>query len=287
MSEATPIIEPSLGIEPASPPGSWPATRRFLLAAIFSAIMPGAGQLFLGNRRKAFVFLVFSVVVASGFWPLRLPRSYPGIMLLICAIIVLWLLAVCDALFGRDRVSPGRLSKWWLLAALPLHYIGVNIFFTSLLFASGFRTLQSAASAMEPTIMRGERFVSDMSYYRRAPERRGDLVVVSRQDLLTVKRIAAVGGDTIQGKDQQVFLNGQLQTEPFVQHKFPVGRDPQLDTFGPVVVPSGKYFVMGDNRDISLDSRTPDFGLVDTMSIVGKPLYAYHFSGQPLSRELN
>jgi len=208
-------------------------------------------------------------------------------MLLISAIVLLWLFAVCDALFGRDKISLGRLSRWWLLVALPLHYVGVNIFFTSLLFLSGFRTLQFAASAMEPTIMRGERFVSDMNYYRRVPESRGNLVVVRRQDLLTVKRIAAVGGDTIQGKDQQVFVNDQLQTEPFVQHKFPVGRDPQLDTFGPVVVPSGKYFVMGDNRDISLDSRTPDFGLVDAMSIAGKPLYAYHFSGQPLSRKLN
>ena len=152
---------------------------------------------------------------------------------------------------------------------------------------------------MEPTISRDERIVADVYYYREHPERRGDVVIVRSRsddsadssnrgrDLLVVKRIVAIGGDRIEGKDQQIFLNGQIQNESFVQHKFPLGRDPQLDTFGPVVIPTGKYFVMGDSRDISLDSRTPSFGLVDAQSIVGRALYVYQFHGHPLSRELN
>ena len=201
--------------------------------------------------------------------------------------LLLSLYAICDALFGKDRVSTGRLSKWWLLAALPLHYIGVNILFTSLLFASGFRPIRSAASSMEPMIKRDERFVADMNYYRFVAPRRGDLVLLRTQDGLVVKRMAAVHGDTIEGKERQILLNGQLQDEPFVRHKFPIGTDPQLDTFGPIAVPNGKYFVMGDNRDISLDSRTASFGLVDARSVVGKPLYSYRFRGSPFSRELN
>lgn len=145
---------------------------------------------------------------------------------------------------------------------------------------------------MEPTIMLRERIFVDMHYYHEHQERRGDVVIVRRRldlsaDVLVVKRIIAIGGDTIEGKDQQVFLNGQILSEPFVRHKFPVRTDPELDAFGPVAVPNGRFFVMGDNRDISLDSRTPDFGLVGAKSIVGRALYAYHFRGQPLSRELN
>jgi signal peptidase I len=60
-----------------------------------------------------------------------------------------------------------------------------------------------------------------------------------------------------------------------------------MDTFGPTTIPSGKFFVMGDNRDISLDSRSADFGLVDARSIVGKPLYGYRIIGSPHSWELN
>jgi signal peptidase I len=266
--------------------------KRHLAAAALSTLLPGAGQLFLSKRRRAVILFLLLVAIASGFWPQRLPRSYPGVLLIGWSCAFLWLFAICDTLLCRDEKSPGQLSKWWVLAAFPLSVIGVNIFFTSLLFASGFRPMRVEASSMEPTIMLRERIFVDMHYYHEHQERRGDVVIVRRRldlsaDVLVVKRIIAIGGDTIEGKDQQVFLNGQILSEPFVRHKFPVRTDPELDAFGPVAVPNGRFFVMGDNRDISLDSRTPDFGLVDAKSIVGRALYAYHFRGQPLSQELN
>lgn len=144
--------------------------------------------------------------------------------------------------------------------------------------------------------MRNDRIVADMNYYHKHQGRRGDVVVVRRQsdasavpaagqDLLIVKRIIAIGGDTIEGKDGDLLLNGQIQSEPFVKHKVTLGNRFQLDRFGPVLVPNGKYFLMGDSRDISLDSRS--FGPVDALSIIGKALYVYQFQGHPLSRELN
>jgi len=140
---------------------------------------------------------------------------------------------------------------------------------------------------MEPTIFAGDKFVLDKHYYQRQPERRGDLVVMRIQDSLTVKRIIAIGGDTIQGKNREILLNDRVQSEPFIEHKSRVAAYGWMDTFGPTAIPSDKFFVMGDNRDISLDSRSADFGLVDARSIVGKPLYAYRIIGNPLSWELN
>jgi len=140
---------------------------------------------------------------------------------------------------------------------------------------------------MEPTIFAGDKFVFDKHYYHSQPEHRGDLVVMRTQDCLTVKRIIAIGGDTIQGKDRKILLNGNVQSEPFIEHKSRVAAYDWMDTFGPIAIPPGKFFVMGDNRDISLDSRSADFGLVDAQSIMGKPLYGYRIIGNPHSWELN
>lgn len=114
-------------------------------------------------------------------------------------------------------------------------------------------------------------------YYRSSKPSRNDLVFFRVRDGVTVKRVIAVGGDRIEGKDQQVFLNGEILDEPFIQHIYGTGRAPEQDNFGPVQVPVGKYFVIGDNRDLSLDSRFAEFGLVEGDKIMGRPLYSYAF----------
>lgn len=120
--------------------------------------------------------------------------------------------------------------------------------------------------------MKGDRVVADQEYYAKRVPQRGDIVLL-RHRVLTMKRIVAVEGDAIQGAGDQIWLNGRLLLEPKVQHIS--GPAASRSAFGPIRVLPGNVFVMGDNRDVSFDSREPSFGQVSSRDILGKILYVY------------
>jgi len=109
------------------------------------------------------------------------------------------------------------------------------------------------------------------------PVHRGDIVVFTspvdhRTDL--IKRVIAVGGDTVEVRNKHLFINGEQMPDPFATYT-----DPQIrsgiprDNFGPVTVPAGKFFVMGDNRDQSYDSRY--WGFADERDVKGQATFIY------------
>jgi signal peptidase I len=275
VSEQAPISTLPLTDETGSSVQSGKGTNRHLLASLFSATAPGAGQIFLGQRRKGiFLLLIFSAILI-GFWPLRIPHFYLGFVFLVFGWIVLYYYAACSAQLARTGPVGARPSKWWLLATLPLTVITLSLIAGPVVRASGFKVFTIPSSSMERAIRQGDSLVADMRYYHSRRPERGEVIIFLKDRAFLLKRVIATSGDSIQGQNDIIFLNGKEQDETYVEH---TSRRPEswMSNFGPIYIPSGKYFVMGDNRDVSLDSRAKEFGLVDARSIVGKPLYVFN-----------
>lgn len=108
---------------------------------------------------------------------------------------------------------------------------------------------------------------------------RGDIIVFKYPedpDRDFIKRIIAVEGDIIEGKNKLIFVNGKHLVEPYVRFtdmNIRPGTLEPRDNFGPLLIPKNKYFVMGDNRDQSYDSRY--WGYVDIKDIKGKAFIIY------------
>lgn len=117
-------------------------------------------------------------------------------------------------------------------------------------------------------------FTNIMIYEREGPKH-GDVIVFDFPEDPSkdfIKRVIGAPGDVIEIRDKQVFRNGEQLTEPYVQH-VTSSILPQRDNFGPITVPADKYFVLGDNRDESYDSRF--WGFVERKTIAGKALILY------------
>lgn len=202
-----------------------------------------------------------------------------------------------------------RLARWfdsWMRSlgmALVLFLIIKTFFFEAFQIASG---------SMTGTLLTGDfLFVNKVLYGAQIPgtkarlpgirqPRRGDVIVFAyprdpHQDY--VKRVIGTPGDTVQMQSGRVIVNGAPLVEPYVQRIDP-GNDvvnaefewqrpyylapspedqhtyqPSRDTWGPLLVPADKYFVLGDNRDDSSDSRY--WGFVGASAVKGRTLLVY------------
>ena len=159
-----------------------------------------------------------------------------------------------------------------------------------------FGLYQMPTGSMEKTLLVGDR-IAVWKTHGGVPAR-GELVVhiypVNRKDTF-VKRVVAIPGDRVRIGNKQLFINGSAVSEPYVEHvteyvdsyrdNFP--SDPSVALYpqakemlaknvvnGEVVVPPGRYFVLGDNRDQSLDSRY--YGFIDQSDIIGIPKFVYY-----------
>lgn len=122
--------------------------------------------------------------------------------------------------------------------------------------------------SMEPNLSQYQRLIIDKLSYRLHPPQRGDIVVINlpRMDEMLVKRVVGLPGETISLHDGQVYVNGVVIPEPFPH-------DLGFQDMAPLRLEPLQYFVMGDNRSNSNDSRS--FGPIPRDYIVGRVWLRY------------
>lgn len=150
-----------------------------------------------------------------------------------------------------------------------------------LIFTFAFRQVQIDGDSMKDTLLHKERVLVSNVFYT---PKNGDIVVISSEiydNVPIIKRVIATEGQWVNIVDGKVFVGDskggmQLLDEEYIDGKYTetvIANDYYGHFDFPLQVPENKVFLLGDNREVSLDSRTRAIGLVDENQILGKALY--------------
>jgi signal peptidase I len=153
----------------------------------------------------------------------------------------------------------------------------------ALLLAVGARTyvveaFEIPSESMVPTFLVGDRLMVDKAVYRfRGPQRNEIIVFKDPEDAgrILIKRVIGLPGEKLEVRNRVVYINDAPLNADFhaFHNPFDLSRMEVRDDFGPVTIPSGKYFMMGDNRENSKDSRF--WGYLDRDLIIGRAFVIY------------
>ncbi len=161
----------------------------------------------------------------------------------------------------RLNVSKRRLLAW-------LKTLAPGVACVTLIVAFGIQPLQVQGQSMAPTLCDRDRLVVNKFVYRMGEPRRGDIVMFYHPPnpvALFVKRVIAKEGDQVRIVDGRVYVNALPMPDDFVAPGYR-----SHDDYGPTAVRAGFYFVMGDHRNDSSDSR--HWGEVNRAGILGGQL---------------
>lgn len=179
------------------------------------------------------------------------------------------LISVAEELVSkRDKLAYWTL---FLVAIIPLLLAILVIFY--LFFAS---PNQITGAAMAPSYVDGQYYLTDKWSYRFSEPKRRDVVVYkapNNPDVDYFKRIVGLPGEEIEIRDGKVYINGQLLDEPYLASDTITYEHTFLKEGQKLVISQGQYFVMGDNRPHSSDSRA--HGPIPKESIIGKMTMCY------------
>lgn len=168
--------------------------------------------------------------------------------------------------------SKGKKEAWEWIKALAIA-IALAFFIRTFLFAP----FIVEGESMEATLHNNERLVVNKAIYYLSKPKRGDIIVFHAEaDKDYIKRVIGVAGETVEVRDDVLYINGMKVDEPYLEKKREEAKAQGLrltDDVEPTTIPANEIFVMGDNRQNSRDSRM--IGPVELGKVVGRAEFVF------------
>jgi len=190
--------------------------------------------------------------------------------------------------------APRRPRPWWRSLVELGVIVLVAVLLSAVVRTFVFQTYFIPSSSMVPTLGVYDRILVQKAFFNWHDVRAGDIVVFSHPPLDhcpgpqngdLVKRVIALPGQTIYSSGNNIYVNGRLLAEPYLPKHDPLGPPiPNATRAHPYRVPAGEFYMLGDNRAISCDSRY--WGPIEGSTIVGKVILVWWHDSHPVFRAL-
>jgi len=262
--------------------------RKPMIALLFSLLSPGLGHVYVGKLKKGFILnlILCATYLILVFFGLLL--TLKGLIISLIVLNLLNVLVIIDSIIATKNKGSYKLKHYnrWYFYLLIYMLLWCISFASAKITETTFKNYRNSSSQMSNTLLEGDYIFSNKKYYNKHEIHRDDLIIYKffTAEKHIVDRVIGLPGDKIEIIDKILYLNDIIYKQPFTKfidtriiprdygriywaNKFLGSRD----NFGPVTVPSKQYFVLGDNRDISADSRYN--GFVHKDSIIAKPVY--------------
>lgn len=247
--------------------------RRPWGAALLSLIAAGLGQIYNGQWKKGLLF--FAAEMVLGFSLFAGLRSFMGLAVCVSGLVAFNCFTAAEAFVVARRGGGYRLqpcNRVWIYVVAGVVSLAAGSGVQYGLKAQFYQSYQSPSGSMIPTLLIGDHFMVEI-LSSTASVLRGDVVIFSesRSGKHFVKRVIGLPGETVSLRDKRVLINGRGLDEPYVNERSEAILP--SDSMRPVVLGLDEYFLMGDNRERSYDSRW--LGPVARSAILGRALYIY------------
>lgn len=121
--------------------------------------------------------------------------------------------------------------------------------------------------SMDTTLANGQILILDKMSYRKNDIKRFDIVVIKLDNKKIIKRVIGLPNEVVEVKDNTIYINGKEINDPYASTDTD---DFDMGKIGLIKIPGDSYLVMGDNREVSLDSRYAEVGTIKREKILGK-----------------